>query len=749
MSRSERIANRSEFIASSASMEFDRQSLEAWQRDQPLSVLQLDPADRAVLRIADERDAIQKKTFTKWVNKHLKKAGRNVRDLFEDLRDGHNLLSLLEVLSGEILPRERGRMRFHAIQNVETALRFLRYKEIKLVNIRGEDIVDGNPKLTLGLIWTIILHFQISDIVVGQEDLTAKEALLRWAQKTTQKYPGVKVTDFTQSWRDGLAFNAIIHRNRPDLVDWRQVEKRQVRERIDLAFHVMDREYGVTRLLDPEDVDTPEPDEKSIITYVSQLYDVFPEPPPGHPLFDAEATKKMEMLRDLASSLHQWIREHITIMQDRNFPNNLNEMKQLAEDSNRFRVQDLPPRLKEKEKLFSVFRELERQMKDANFEMDRELYPENIERSWSHLMMLYQERDQLIQEEIVRLEKLQRLAEKIQQEVKMTDSKLDDIEAWIEDEAKRIDHLHPKDAKNNCDQIERELSMSEEVIKSMFSDVQILRDNRFHQAQDLHRRVQQVHEKWVNIRTLLQTKLINILNIHTNPDFKFLAECTEWVAQKLKQLKEGEYGSDMQTVKLEYDRHQKEHKVIDQFQGNVEKCREAEVKFHGEELKIYGERMTVLQKAYNELLVLSNKRVSDLHSLHDFMAAAHAELSWLNEREDREAGRDWSDKNLRINEVEQYYEKLMSELEKRETQFSSVLDRGESLIISHHPASQVIEAHMAAMQGKWAWLLQLTLCLETHLKYTSTSQRFFQECSVAEEWMTTKEPVRPLGEYLA
>ena len=60
----------------------------------------------------------------------------------------------------------------------------------------------------------LFLFFQISDIVVGQEDLTAKEALLRWAQKTTHKYPGVNVQDFTQSWRDGLAFNAIIHRNR-------------------------------------------------------------------------------------------------------------------------------------------------------------------------------------------------------------------------------------------------------------------------------------------------------------------------------------------------------------------------------------------------------------------------------------------------------------------------------------------------------------------------------------------------------
>ena len=60
----------------------------------------------------------------------------------------------------------------------------------------------------------VVFSFQISDIVVGQEDLTAKEALLRWAQKTTHKYPGVHVQDFTQSWRDGLAFNAIIHRNR-------------------------------------------------------------------------------------------------------------------------------------------------------------------------------------------------------------------------------------------------------------------------------------------------------------------------------------------------------------------------------------------------------------------------------------------------------------------------------------------------------------------------------------------------------
>lgn len=138
---------------------------------------------KPLFTFADERDAIQKKTFTKWINNHLRKAGGKVTDLFQDLRDGQSLLTLLELLSNEKLvsnetsckfnaivliinfhpqPREKGKMRFHMLQNVDTALSFLRRKNVKLVNIRPDDITDGNPKLILGLIWTIILHFQVS-----------------------------------------------------------------------------------------------------------------------------------------------------------------------------------------------------------------------------------------------------------------------------------------------------------------------------------------------------------------------------------------------------------------------------------------------------------------------------------------------------------------------------------------------------------------------------------------------------------
>ena len=77
-----------------------------------------------------------------------------------------NLL-LLEVISGETLSKpDRGKMRFHKIANVNKALDYISSKGVKLVSIGAEEIVDGNSKMTLGLIWTIILRFAIQDISV-------------------------------------------------------------------------------------------------------------------------------------------------------------------------------------------------------------------------------------------------------------------------------------------------------------------------------------------------------------------------------------------------------------------------------------------------------------------------------------------------------------------------------------------------------------------------------------------------------
>ncbi|XP_050322450.1 dystonin isoform X22 [Bactrocera neohumeralis] len=720
----------------------------------------------ALTQFKDERDAIQKKTFTKWVNKHLKKAKRQVDDLFEDLRDGHNLLTLLEVLSNEHLPREKGKMRFHMLQNAQMALDFLRYKKIKLVNIRAEDIVDGNPKLTLGLIWTIILHFQISDIVVGKDDnLSAREALLRWARRSTLRYPGVRVNDFTTSWRDGLAFSALVHRNRPDLLDWRKARMDRPRERLEQAFHIVEKEYGVTRLLDPEDVDTNEPDEKSLITYISSLYDVFPEPPSIHPLFDMESQRRVHEYRDLAHQFIYWCREKTAYLQERSIPPTVIEIKRLLNDLHCFRNEEVLARKNEKQKLIQIYNELERYFESiGEIDVEADLRPEAIEKAWYRMQSALSDRELILQQELERLERLQRLADKVQREIKHSELKITDLEALINEESRRIERLHPIDAKNVVESLETEIRHLEEPLQNMHQDCLVLNEGRYTNGAELLSKVNKLRERWTNLRTLFNSNLVQKLTglkypvhettvtrqtrtiiesrqIETNSHFRDLQDHIEWCQLKLKQLHAADYGSDLPSVKDEYRRQQEDHKIIDQFHSNILNDERKQTKFSGDELKLYQQRLNHLQKLYTELLTTSTKRLSDLDSLQNFLAEASAELQWLNEKELVEITRDWTDKHLDLTSVHRYYENLMTELEKREIQFATILDRGESLLNQQHPASKCIEAHLTVLQQQWAWLLQLTLCLEVHLKHATEYHQFFTEIKDAEQWLIKRDDV--------
>lgn len=144
-----------------------------------------------------------------------------------------------------------------------------------------------------------------------------------------------------------------------------------------------------------------------MITYISSLYDVFPEPPPIHPLYDTEAQRRSAEYRELASSLHLWIREKMTLVQDRSFPPTLIEMKKLATDSSKFKNEEVPPRYRDKQRLSYIFRDLQKYFEAVGeVDMEPELHIDVIEKNWSRLIMLHQEREQAIIDEIKRLVRL-------------------------------------------------------------------------------------------------------------------------------------------------------------------------------------------------------------------------------------------------------------------------------------------------------------------------------------------------------
>lgn len=226
-----------------------------------------------------EWEAIQQKTFTKWINNQLTlKDYPLVDDLFKGLSDGTALIHLLEALTdapiGKYNPYPK--FRLQRIENLNKALKFIRERGISLTNIGAEDIVDGNRKLTLGMIWTIVLRFSIDEI--SEEGLGAKEGLLLWCQRKTSDYDDVNVVDFSSSWKDGLALCALIHRHYPELLDYHSLDKNDCRGNTALAFKIAEEALGIPELLDVADLcDISRPDELSVMTYVAQYFHAFSE----------------------------------------------------------------------------------------------------------------------------------------------------------------------------------------------------------------------------------------------------------------------------------------------------------------------------------------------------------------------------------------------------------------------------------------------------------------------------------------
>ncbi|KAK1580548.1 uncharacterized protein LY79DRAFT_303616 [Colletotrichum navitas] len=238
------------------------------------------PHDQGLTRMAFAEQqkwiTVQQKTFTKWMNTKLESRHLEVKDLVADLSDGVLLIHLLECLSNDTLGRyaSKPKLRVQRFENANTALDFIKARGIQMTNIGAEDVVDGNRKIILGLIWTLILRFTISDI--NEEGMTAKEGLLLWCQRKTACYDEVEVRDFSGSWNDGLAFCALLDIHRPDLIDYDALDKSDHRGNMQMAFDIAHKEIGIPKLLDVEDVcDVAKPDERSLMTYIAYWFHAF------------------------------------------------------------------------------------------------------------------------------------------------------------------------------------------------------------------------------------------------------------------------------------------------------------------------------------------------------------------------------------------------------------------------------------------------------------------------------------------
>jgi len=381
-------------------------------------------------------ERIQTKTFTKWVNSHLRKRRLVIEDLKTGFNDGIVLIQFLEIISGQTLPKyeKKPRHRIQKVGNISTALQFLKSQKIQLVNIAAEDIVDENLKLILGLIWTIIQKFAIDDI--SEEQLSAKEALLLWCQKKTAGYRDVKVDNFHYSFQDGLALCALIHKHRPDLIDFNKLDKNNKAQNLQLAFDVAERDLGIPKLLDVEDMVDIKPDERSVMTYVSQYYHVFSKynqaEVAGRRIGKlVDLTEALDSMKndygDKAKKLVEWIDHTTPLIEERNFDNSLDGVRQKIEDQKHYKTDVKPPKAADKASVDALFNNIALKLRSNNrpaFVAPVGLSPSDIDQKWDYLSQAERDRDQALRDELRRQERIQFLKRRF-------DLKAGKLEDWL------------------------------------------------------------------------------------------------------------------------------------------------------------------------------------------------------------------------------------------------------------------------------------------------------------------------------
>lgn len=463
----------------------------------------------------------QKKTFTAWCNSHLRKAGTQIETIEEDFRNGLKLMLLLEVISGEQLPKpDRGKMRFHKIANVNKALDFIEGKGVKLVSIGAEEIVDGNLKMTLGMIWTIILRFAIQDISV--EELTAKEGLLLWCQRKTAPYKNVNVQNFHHSFKDGLAFCALIHRHRPELIDYSRLSKDNPLENLNTAFNVAERYLDIPRMLDAEDmVQSVKPDEHSVMAYVSSYYHAFSGAQQAETAanrickvlkINQDNERLMEEYEKLSSDLLEWIAKTRPWLENRTSISTLAGTQQKLEEFRDYRSRHKPPRLEQKGKLETTFNTLQTRLRLGN----RPAYlptegklVQDIAAAWKGLENAEKGFEEWLLSELQRLQRLDHLAKKFKNKCDIHEDWTSGKEKALADpDYKRCRLNEVRALKKKHEAFESDLAAHQERVEQIADIAHELNDLGYYDLTATNSRCRAICDQWKRMGDLTEQRTV-------------------------------------------------------------------------------------------------------------------------------------------------------------------------------------------------------------------------------------------------
>ncbi|CAD5229846.1 unnamed protein product [Bursaphelenchus xylophilus] len=719
--------------------------------------------------LKNERINIQKKTFTKWVNSYLEKAGLKIDDLFTDFGDGILFMKFLEIISGERLGKpNRGRMRVQKVENLNICLDFLKRKRIQLENIGAVDILDRNEDLILGLIWTIILRFTIENIEIESkesgEKKHAKEALLLWVQRKVAEYPNVKVDNFTTSWRNGMAFNALIHAHRPELVpNVYQLNPTDAIGNLNQAFDIAANKLEIARLLDAEDINVAHPDEKSIVTYVSLYYHHFAKQKTEmtgarriHKVVNDLMTQEIleEQFEQVSSDLLIWIQETIDRLNARDFPNSLAEMQEELATFNHYRNREKPPKLQEKGelevKLFTI-QTKRTAMKRDRYHPPHGLSIEAIEQAWMRLEKAENERQAALIEELQRQERLEANAKVFYRKAEMRDK-------WLAEIFKVLNSLEVGNTAPRVEQagqllqaIQTESDAKIERFKALSKLSDELQLAGYHGADNIRRCEREISDRYALFQQMVLEKGREIQRLR---DLTFLIRDIETLQGELTQLEPAARNRDVGKHLMAIDDLLQKHELVitnlnasSEWLKNVTVQSREYIRSRGEQFDVLEARLSAVTQHHNELVELCEARQQLLFRAKEyfqFIQSIDDEIHWVVEKIHftQKVPRDLNN----IAQLNRQFQTLKTDMDSHWKRFKQLNDKSRQ-ILQTTPIKDDSLGKIKVLQQRWEDLREECGRLAEWLAEAEQVSQYFQEVNDAESWIKEKLPLAKSNDF--
>uniref|UniRef100_A0A671RXN8 Spectrin beta chain n=1 Tax=Sinocyclocheilus anshuiensis TaxID=1608454 RepID=A0A671RXN8_9TELE len=636
------------------------------------------------------------------------------------------LIRLLEVLSGELLPRPtRGRMRIHCLENVDKALQFLKEQRVHLENVGSHDIVDGNHRLTLGLIWTIILRFQIQVIKIETEDnretRSAKDALLLWCQMKTAGYPEVNIHNFTTCWRDGLAFNALIHRHRPDLIEFHKLTRSNATHNLQQAFNITEQSLGLTKLLDPEDVNTENPDEKSIITYVVSYYHYFSKMKAlivegkriGKVLDNAiEAEKIIRRYEALASDLLEWLERTISIISNQKFANSLSGVQQQLQAFTTYCTIEKPIKFQEKGNLevllFTIQSKLRANNQKPYVPHDGKLISD-INKAWERLEKAEHERGVALRKELIRQEKLELLAQRFDHKTTMRQAWLNENQRLVSQDNFGYDLPAVEAAMKKHEAIEADILSYEERISVVVELANEMESEGYYDIRRILARKENILGQWSLLKELVVGRKARLeKNLALQKTFQEMVYMIDWMEEM--QLLSKDYGKHLLEVEDMLQKQSLQEADISIQADRVQTLNTAALKFTTIEgyqpcdPQVICNRVNHVNTCLEELKQLAAKRrleLEDSRELWAFFQEVEESENWIREKMSilatQSCGKDLSS----ILRLLQKHKTVAGELLTRRALIQQTMMKGKQILTQKSFGTTGIQERLMEVKAEW------------------------------------------------